>query len=126
MLRLPAALFLAMLVLAGCGDRLETRDKVQAAILERLQRSSGLDLKSLDVATTSVTFDKNLAYATVAFHPKNDPSLKDGMTMKYTLEKREGKWVVVNVADSQGHGLQKDGAAGQLPAGHPPVTGEAQ
>ena len=120
-----------MLVLAGCGDRLESRDKVQAAILERLQRSSGLDLKSLDVTTTSVTFDKNLAYATVAFHPKNDPSLKDGMTMKYTLEKRDGKWAVVNVSDSQGHGLQghglqKDGAAGQLPAGHPPVNSEAR
>ncbi len=96
---------------------------MQAAILARLQKSSGLDLNSLDVNTTSVRFDKNLAYATVAFHPKNDPSLNSGMVMKYTLEQRNGKWAVVSVGDSQGHGLMGHGAAGadQLPAGHPPV-----
>jgi hypothetical protein len=113
-----------MLVLASCGDRLETREKVQQAIVERLERSSGLDLKSLDVTTTSVTFDKNLAYATVAFHPKSDPSVNSGMTMKYTLEKRDGKWVVINVADSQGHGLSGHPSATgdeQLPPGHPPI-----
>jgi hypothetical protein len=124
-LRFPATLFLVILVLASCHRHIQSREKVQAAIVQRLQASSGLDLKSLDVTTTSVTFDKNLAYATVAFHPKNDPNLSNGMTMKYTLEDRGGKWVVVNVADSQGHGLAGHGAAGavQLPAGHPPVDG---
>jgi hypothetical protein len=98
---------------------------VQEAILHRLQASTGLDLKSLDVTTTSVSFDKNLAYATVAFHPKDDSSITSAMTMKYTLEERDGKWVVVNVADSQGHGLDGHGASGarQLPAGHPPIDG---
>jgi hypothetical protein len=100
---------------------------VQEAILHRLQASTGLDLKSLDVTTTSVSFDKNLAYATVAFHPKNDPSLTSGMTMKYTLEQRDGKWAVVNVADSQGHGLAGHSASGtsELPPGHPPIDGAA-
>ncbi len=92
--------------------------------MQRLQASSGLDLKNLDVTTTAVSYEKNLAYATVAFHPKDDPSITNGMTMKYTLEDRGGKWVVINVADSQGHGLAGHGAAGadQLPAGHPPVA----
>jgi len=97
--------------------------------MERLQAHSGLDLKTLDVTTTSVSFDKNMAYATVAFHPKSDPTVNGGMTMKYTLEERSGKWVVVNVGDTQGHGMQahgmasgdKGGAADQLPPGHPGI-----
>lgn len=127
MFRLAAASLLAILVLAACGDRLNTREKVQEAIIQRLQQSSGLNLKDLDVTTTSVTFDKNLAYATVAFHSKSDPSVNSGMSMKYTLEKRSGKWAVVGVADSQGHGLagSKPAGASQLPPGHPPLDGAA-
>jgi hypothetical protein len=125
--RPPATLLLAIVVLASCRNESRNRDAVQEAILHRLQASTGLDLKSLDVTTTSVSFEKNLAYATVAFHPKGDPSIASGMTMKYTLEDRDGKWVVVNVADSQGHGLGGHGTAGtsQLPAGHPPIDGAA-
>jgi hypothetical protein len=125
--RPPATLFLAIVVLASCRNENRNRNAVQEAILHRLQASTGLDLKSLDVTTASVSFEKNLAYATVAFHPKNDPSITGGMTMKYTLEERNGKWVVVNVADSQGHGLGGHGASGasQLPAGHPPIDGAA-
>ena len=112
MSRPPATLFLAILVLASCRNESRNRDAVQEAILHRLQGSTGLDLKSLDVTTTSVSFEKNVAHATVAFHPKDDPSITNGMTMKYTLEERDGKWVVVNVADSHGHGLGGHGAAG--------------
>jgi hypothetical protein len=122
-LRLAAALLFAITLLTACRNELKTREKVQEAIIQRLQASSGLDLKSLDVTTTSVTFDKNLASATVSFHPKSDPTISNTMTMKYTLEDRGGKWVVVNVADSQGHGLAPRSGAGRdpLPAGHPPV-----
>ena len=122
-LRIPAVLLLAIVVLAACRNGLKTRDKVQEAIIHRLQTSSGLDLKSLDVTTTSVAFDKNFAIATVSFHPKSDPTINNAMTMKYTLEDRDGKWVVVNVADSQGHGFGGHSGASQdqLPAGHPPV-----
>ena len=100
-------------------------EKVQEAIINRLQTRTGLDLKSLDVSTTSVTFDKNRAYATVAFHPKNDASVNSGMVMKYTLEARDGNWVVVNVGDSQSHSMARQtGMQGQtLPPGHPPIGG---
>lgn len=125
MLRLLAAIPLITLLLAGCGgNSIRTKDKVQEAILKRLQTSSGLDLKALDFNTTSVRFDNNFAYATVAFHPKNDGNLDSGMTMTYTLEDRGGKWVVVNVGDSQGHqlhGQATPGQASQLPPGHPPI-----
>jgi len=120
----PAVLLVAVL-LAGCGNSMRTKEKVQQAILQRLQTRSGLDLSALDVTTTSVSFTKNMAYATVAFHPKSDPDVKSGMVMNYTLESRDGKWVVVNVADSEGHGMAGHGAAtgSELPPGHPPIGG---
>ena len=120
MLRPSVAVLAVAALLAGCGNRIQTKEKVQEAIINRLQTRSGLDVNSLDINTTSVTFDKNMAYATVAFHPKGDPSINGGMTMKYTLEARDGKWPVINVGDSQGHS-QSPGAGSSLPPGHPSV-----
>ena len=106
---------------------MHNKEQVQQAIVDRLQSRSGLDLKQLDVTTTSVSFDKNKAYATVAFHPKGDPSVNSGMTVKYTLEERSGKWVVVNVGDSQGHRMAGHGGMGSdsLPPGHPQLNSTA-
>ncbi len=101
---MPSCL-LCVLVLAGCSNDLKTKEKVQAAVLERLQNHSGLDLKSMDVTTTNVSFQDNMAYATVSFHPKDDPTVNGGMSMKYTLEARDGKWVVTKVGDSAGHAM---------------------
>lgn len=125
MSRCLAALLLSFSVLAACGNSMRSKDKVQQAILERLAAHSGLDLNALDVTTTSVSFRNNMAYATVAFHPKSDTSVNSGMLMNYTLEARNGKWVVLSVADSQGHGLAGHPSASsgtdQLPPGHPPL-----
>lgn len=125
MSRVSAALLVAAVLLASCGSSIRNKQKVQEAILNRLQTRSGLDLNALDITTTSVSFNKDMAYATVAFHPKGDPSVNSGMLMKYTLEAREGKWVVVNVGNSQGHAMGQQSAGGdQLPPGHPPVGSE--
>ena len=123
--RLLPSCLACLLVLAACGNDLKTKEKVQAAILDRLQSHSGLDLKSMDVSTTDVSFESNLAYATVSFHPKGDPNLKNGMTMKYTLEARDGKWVVTKVGDSAGHSManpMQGGSGDNLPAGHPSLN----
>jgi len=117
---------LALIFLTACGPGIRTKQNVQEAIINRLQTRSGLDVNGLDVTTTAVSFQKNLAYATVSIHPKGDPSIQS-MVMKYTLEDRDGKWVVVNVADSQGHGMTGHRSANTdqaLPPGHPPVNGE--
>jgi hypothetical protein len=114
-----------LLALAACGNDLKTKEKVQTAILDRLQNHSGLDLKSMDVATTNVSFEKNLAFATVSFHPKGDSTVNGGMSMKYTLEVRDGKWVVTKVGDSAGHSTSnpvQGGASGSLPPGHPSIN----
>lgn len=126
MLRPFAALLVLGLLVSGCGNRIKNKEKVQEAIVQRLQTRSGLDLNSLDITTTSVSFNKNMAYATVAFRPKGDPRVDNGMVMKYTLEDRDGKWVVVNVGDSQGHGTTGHGSGNstQLPPGHPTVSGD--
>jgi hypothetical protein len=123
--RLFLSCLTCLLVLAACGNDLKTKDKVQAAILDRLQSHSGLDLKSMDVSTTNVSFENNLAFAVVSFHPKDDPNLKNGMTMKYTLEARDGKWIVTKVGDSAGHSMSnpmQSGSGGTLPAGHPSLN----
>ena len=101
---------------------MKTKEKVQAAIVDRLQSHSGLDMKGMNVNTTDVRFENNLAYATVSFHPKDDPNLSNGMTMKYTLEAHDGKWVVTKVGDSAGHSMAnpvQSGPGQKLPAGHP-------
>ena len=122
----PLSGILALAFLVTCGPGIRTKENVQEAILTRLQTHSGLDVKSLDVTTTDVTFEKNMAYATVAIHPKSDPSIQS-MVMKYTLEDRDGKWVVTNVGDSQGHGMPGHPSANPnqtLPPGHPPINPE--
>jgi hypothetical protein len=114
---------MSLFILSGCGNKMRSKEKVQDAILQRVQTRSGLDLNALEVTTTSVSFDKNMAYATVSFHPKGDPSVNSGMVMKYTLEDRDGKWNIIKVGDSQGNGIQghaSPGATG-LPPGHPSV-----
>lgn len=125
MLRTLALLPVVLLLFSGCGDRLRNKDLVQQAVIKRLQSHSGLDLNVIDVTTTNVTFDKNMAYATVSFHPKGDPGVNSGVVMKYTLQEKDGQWQVTNVGDSHGAplggGHMGAGGPGQLPPGHPGV-----
>jgi hypothetical protein len=120
--RLFFVVFIALVSVTACRNSLESKEKVQEAIVERLRSHSGLDLNTMTLTTTDVSFAKNKAYATVAFHPNGETTVNSGMTMKYTLEARDGKWVVTGVADSQGHGLMGNPASSdgmQLPPGHP-------
>jgi hypothetical protein len=124
--RLSCTICAAFVLLVACRDGLRTKEKVQQAVIERLESHSGLDLKALDVTTTDVNFDRNKATATVAFHPKGDASVNSGMTMKYNLEERDGKWVVTGVNNAQGSPLGAHPPVGQpgegpLPAGHPSI-----
>jgi hypothetical protein len=122
--RAAAAVVMCLVFLAACRNQARSKEKVEQAILDRLQTRAGLDLKTLDVTTTSVSFDKNMAYATVSFHPKDDPSLASGMVMKYTLQDNDGKWTVVNVGDAQGHSATQGHAGSDtLPPGHPRIEG---
>ncbi|MGA7414485.1 MAG: hypothetical protein WBW33_28710 [Bryobacteraceae bacterium] len=107
-------------ILAGCGSDIKTRDHVQSDLRTHLQKV-GLDVDRLDVSVTAVAFDKNTAHATVTFSPKGAANVHDGITMNYTLEAKDGHWVVVGRADSQGHGMGGPSSNPNLPAGHPPM-----
>ena len=123
MLRAPLALLVSLAFLVSCTGNINTKENVQAAILDRLKtKSTGLDVNELDVNTTAVTFDKNMAYATVAIHPKGDTAVSHGMTVKYTLEKRDGKWAVVKLDSPVANPMAAHGSTDTLPPGHPSVA----
>jgi hypothetical protein len=122
-LRAAVLAFAMMCLLAGCGRDIENKEQVRSDILDHLSKNTGLDLKSLDVEVSNVSFQKNQAKATVAFRPKGVSSINDGMVMVYTLQPKNGHWVVVGRADSQGHGFGASPADSRLPPGHPSVNG---
>jgi hypothetical protein len=112
-----------MCLLAGCGKNIQNKEQVRADILDHLAKNTGLDLKSLDVDVSNVSFEGKQAKATVSFRPKGVSSINDGMVMVYTLEPKNGHWAVVGRADSQGHGFGAPSADPGLPPGHPSVNG---
>lgn len=113
-----------LLVVAACNRSVsQSNEAVKAGIVEHLNKGSGLDLSLMDVQVTNVTFEGTTAKASVNFRPKSAPD--QGMQMNYTLESKDGKWVVVGKAGSQaGHGADTTPApgGGALPPGHPPVS----
>jgi hypothetical protein len=111
-----------LVLLASCGPNIQTKEKVREDMLAHLQKA-GLQTNAMDIDVTQVTFDKNRAHATVSFRMKGASNIHDGMTMNYTLESRDGHWVVIGRADSQGHGssVPRADLNGRLPPDHPPL-----
>lgn len=115
-----------LLVVAACNrSATQSNDAVRAGIVEHLNKGSGLDLSLMDLQISSVSFDGSTAKAAVTFRPKSAPD--QGMQMNYTLESKDGKWVVVGKTGSgaaAGHGSGMGApapSAEPLPQGHPPV-----
>jgi len=119
----------ALALLAGCSKNIQTNEAVRAGVIKHLSQNSGLNLASMDIEVTSVTFRDNEADAVVGFKPKG-AGAASGMSMRYTLERQGNEWVVKKKADSgMGHGMMPpQGEAppqeGGLPPGHPPVGSE--
>ena len=100
---------------------METKAQVRADLVQYFSTKVGLDMKTLDVDVTKVTFANHQAHATVSFRQKNNSAVDGGMVMQYTLAPKDGHWVVTGRADSQGHGFTGQGDGQSLPPGHPPV-----
>jgi len=118
--------FLAGIVFAiGCNRGLDTKEAVRQAVIDHLSSRSNLNVASMQVDVTSVSFRGAEADATVAFRPKGSAA-GGSMTMSYKLEKKDSRWVVKGKSDAGGmpHGAMSGGATGEMPAGHPPVTGK--
>jgi hypothetical protein len=120
---------IAALLLAACGRKnIENKEAIRQAVVEYLsarQAQTGLDMSTMDVNVTAMTFERDTARATVEFRVKNSEA---GMQLNYTLDRKGDKWVVQARQDTgQGHGVvQPPGGdsptgTGQLPAGHPSI-----
>lgn len=133
-----APIFLILVVLlTACNKAPHSNAAIRQAVIDHLNKGSGLNLSQVDIDVTNVAYEgENKAIATVFFRPKSNPD--QGMTMNYTLESKGNKWAVVKRPGLAGpagagnpHGAMEGGAsphggeppAGQLPAGHPPLSG---
>lgn len=144
---LPVLSLLA--VLTACNRGIQNKDAVRQGVLDYLSSRPNLSMGGMTVEVSNVTFKDGKADAQVSFSAKGTPA-GGGMTMHYTLEQKENKWVVIGKADSGGspHGAGAaapgvpagggmanphagggmvdtekpgGGAAGSLPPGHPPA-----
>jgi hypothetical protein len=119
-----AAISLAALVLlAACSRRMDTSEAVRQGVMDYLATRSNLNIGAMNVDVTAVSFRQDEADATVSFTAKGTPAGK-GMSIRYTLARQGGKWVV---KDKPENGVNPHGAAGgaagpaegSLPPGHP-------
>jgi hypothetical protein len=131
------------LVLLGCtGSRsIQNEAAVRQGVIDYLSKRSDLNLSSMQVDVTSVSFRQNEADATVSFHPRGAAGVS--MPMRYTLERQGNRWVVkgrgrgLSGAAPHGMGQMMPGGAGApsagtpggqggsgLPPGHPPIGGQ--
>lgn len=129
-----AVVLCAALLVVGCSRGNQTPEAVRQGILDYLSTRSDLDLASMQVEVTSVSFRQNEADATVAFRPKGGGP-GSGMQMRYTLDRSGSGWVVKGKGQapsgSPPHGVEpsqapaKSAAAGpasDLPPGHPTLS----
>ncbi len=129
------------LLLLGCNRGNQTPEAVRQGVIDYLAKRSDLDMSSMQIDVTSVSFRQNEADATVSFRPKGSGA-GSGMQMRYTLERQGNRWVVKgrgqSAAGAAPHGgnpgqmpgapggMQQPGSGpmgGALPPGHPPMSG---
>jgi len=101
-----------MVCLAGCHGGVQSKDAVRQGVLDHLAQVK-MNVASMDVEVTSVEFNGNQAEAAVSFSPKGGNAAQ-GMSMRYQLELRGGRWVVVGRKDA---GSSPHGGMPPAPAG---------
>jgi hypothetical protein len=109
-----AALCLAALLLAGCAKNIDTTEAVRDGIIKDIAKI--VDVDTMNVTVTSVSFREKEADATVSFTPKQAPGSQP-MVMSYALERKGDEWKIKSRSMLSRHD-QVQGETG-LPAGHP-------
>jgi hypothetical protein len=111
--RIPAVLLL-ILSLAACNGAKKNNDAVRQGVVDYLV-SKGFDIpKAMTVSMTNLEMKGNEADATVSIAPAGGNPAQ-GMSMKYHLEQKGEKWVVVGKQDAAG--ASPHGGAGAMPGG---------
>jgi hypothetical protein len=96
-----ALLLISVLALCGCSGGSQDKEAVHQGILDHLAEA-GFANQNMDVTVTSVQFNGDKADAVVQIAAKGQGQ---GMQMRYSLEHKGSRWVVVGKADSgAGHG----------------------
>ena len=76
---------IALAMLAGCTKNIQTNEAVKQGVVNHLAQNKGLQMASMDLEVTAVTFKDNTAEATVSFACAVGCNC---MQMRYTLERR--------------------------------------
>ena len=100
-----------MVCLAGCNRGVQDKDAVRQGVLDHLAQVQ-LNMASMNVEVTSVQFNGNHAEATVSFSAKGGNAAQ-GMSMRYQLEKKDGRWMVMARKDA---GQSPHGGRAMAPA----------
>jgi len=123
------SLLLLILGLGACNRSAQT-DGVRQGVMDHLA-AAGLNMAGMDVKLDSVQINGNQADAAVTIAVKGGAA-GQGMPMKYHLEQKDNKWVVVGRQDSSQHGAgaAAPGAAnphgGGAVAAPPPAGGSSK
>lgn len=116
------AMVLGLLVLfAGCKKQESDADAIRSGINQHLASLNTLNLGAMDMNITKVSVQGNQAEAQVEFKPKTGASQASGMQVAYSLEKRNGIWVVEDTK-AAGGAIQHPGPGGNVPTGAAPSS----
>jgi hypothetical protein len=103
--------------LAACNSAKKNNDAVRQGVIDYLAQR-GLNTQQMNVSVTNLEMNGSQADATVAMTAK-DGSPGTGMSMKYHLEEKAGKWTVVGRQDT---GASPHGGGAVPPAGAVPAN----
>jgi hypothetical protein len=127
LVRIPAVLLL-IVSLAACNSASKNNDAVRQGVVDYLAQK-GLNINGMDIAITNLELKGSQADATVNMTPKG-VSAAQGMSMKYHLEEKSGKWTVVGRQDAGasphggGAAMPEAGAVPANPHGGAPPAGK--
>ena len=118
------AVSVLMFGLLGCHKgNVDTKEAVRQGVIDYLAGRKDVNVASMNVEVTSVTFKENEADAKVAFASKGAGG-GPPVTFSYILERKGNRWVVKSRPSS---GQNPHGAMpmGESPHGTPPAGGES-
>ncbi len=122
---LPAILLL-LCASTACNRASQSEEAIRQGVIDYV--SAKVNVAAMDVKVTSVSFKGSEADATVAFTAKG-AAPGSAMQMRYTLEQKDGKWVVKDKTQAGGspHGGAPPAGGMDIPPGHPPLdSGESK
>jgi hypothetical protein len=103
------SVLLLLALLTACNRGNQSKEAIRQGVLDHLA-GRGLNIASMDIDIAAVQFNGDKADATVTFTPKGG-SPSQGMTLRYQMQEKSGRWQVVGTQDSGHAGAVSPGAA---------------